>query len=82
MVQRLRLHLPMQGVCVQSLVGKPRSDVPQGADNIFYKRKEKEATRNFEGRHNVKEVVLAAILRRDQGRLGLGKAEERQREQE
>ena len=82
MVQQLRLHLPMQGVYVQSLVGKPRSNVPQGATNIFYKRKEKETTRNFEGRHNVKEVVLAAILRRDQGRLGWETGEERQREQE
>lgn len=55
---------------------------PGYGQHFFYKRKEKEATRNFEGSHNVKEVVLAAILRRDQGRLGWGTAEERQREQE
>ena len=42
--------------------------MPQGAANIFNKRREKEATRNFEGRQNAERVVLAAILRRNQGR--------------
>lgn len=36
MAQRLRLRLPMQGVYVQSLVRKPRSDVPQGVANIYF----------------------------------------------
>ena len=32
-IQRLRLHLPVQRTCVQSLVGELRSHMPQGQKN-------------------------------------------------
>ena len=52
MVQRLRLHLPMQGVWVRSLVGELRSHMPpdQKKQN---KKKNKKKTQNINNRSSI-----------------------------